>query len=92
MSTEAAKPLQFCTSPELPGTTQPAEQARAQEEAARTVYVGVLLSLHEEGTTGVLLVFLIPHVTLSPALQRKRHAVSRERDGEQPAEAGGCLT
>lgn len=47
MSAEAAKPLQFCSRPELPGTTQPAQQARAQEEAVRTVYVGVLLLLHK---------------------------------------------
>lgn len=36
------------------------------------------LIAQEEGVTGVSLVFLIPHVTLSPALQRKSHTVSRE--------------
>jgi len=46
-----------------------------------------LLVAQEEGITGVSLVFIVPRVTPSLALQRKRHTASREPDGKQPDEA-----
>lgn len=50
------------------------------------------LVAQKEGVTGAPLTFLIPHVTLSPALQSKRHVASCEWDGEEPngAAVGWC--